>query len=85
MADVCTPPWVPSPLPCPPGGIRHWRAQIRVREAAVPASIPFVFAYTDPQQDFDVSYHMDSTGVLEAGISLVGAGAGEWRGPKRDM
>jgi hypothetical protein len=45
--------------------------QVRVKAAAVPADIAFSFAYTDPKQDFDVSYHMDNAGMVEAGITAV--------------
>ncbi|GIL87966.1 hypothetical protein Vretimale_6338 [Volvox reticuliferus] len=45
--------------------------QVRVRNATVHPGIRFAFAYTDPQHDFDVSYHMENTGILEAGISTI--------------
>ncbi|GFR50178.1 hypothetical protein Agub_g12345 [Astrephomene gubernaculifera] len=45
--------------------------QVRVRAAAVPPAIGFNFAYTDPKADYDVSYHMDTAGMVEAGITAI--------------
>ncbi|GIL90927.1 hypothetical protein Vretimale_17060 [Volvox reticuliferus] len=45
--------------------------QVRVKSAAVPQEIGFNFAYTDPKQDFDVSYHMENAGMVEAGITAI--------------
>ncbi|EFJ41791.1 hypothetical protein VOLCADRAFT_98168 [Volvox carteri f. nagariensis] len=56
------------------GPVRFLKArdlQVRVREAAVHPSIQFKFAYTNPEQDFDVSYHMDGSGIVEAGITTI--------------
>ena len=39
----------------------------------MPADADFMFAYTNPQHDFDVSYHMDGSSIVEAGITEVGA------------
>ncbi|EFJ40215.1 hypothetical protein VOLCADRAFT_100006 [Volvox carteri f. nagariensis] len=57
-----------------PGPIRFLQSrdvQVRVKAAAVPADIAFSFAYTDPKSDFDVSYHMESSGMVEAGITAI--------------
>ncbi|KAG2484627.1 hypothetical protein HYH03_016581 [Edaphochlamys debaryana] len=56
------------------GPIRFLQAkdvQVRVRQALVPPEVNFSFAYTDPAADFDVSYHMESSGVVERGISII--------------
>ncbi len=51
--------------------------QVRVRAAAVPPECNFTFAYTDPKQDYDVSYHMETSGVVEAGITEVRGGGAQ--------
>lgn len=53
-------------------------SQVRVRAAVVPPECNFTFAYTDPKQDYDVSYHMETSGVVEAGITEVRDGPASW-------
>ena len=36
-----------------------------------PTQAPFLFAYTDPDKDLDVSKFMDSSGVVEKDITKV--------------
>lgn len=47
----------------------------------MPSAINFTFAYTDPKADYDVSYHMDVSGGVEAGITAVRQDSG----PRRDQ
>ncbi|PNH06979.1 hypothetical protein TSOC_006593 [Tetrabaena socialis] len=65
---------VPWEDPAKVGPIRLLQSrdvQVRVRPASVPPPIAFKMAYTDPTKDFDVSYHMEGSGIVESGITEI--------------
>ncbi|KAG2454619.1 hypothetical protein HYH02_000460 [Chlamydomonas schloesseri] len=64
-------PWEDPSVAGPVRFLQSKDVQIRVKPAAVPSAINFTFAYTDPKADYDVSYHMDVSGGVEAGITAI--------------
>ncbi|GFR45755.1 hypothetical protein Agub_g7170 [Astrephomene gubernaculifera] len=64
-------PWENASVPGPVRFLQSRSVQVRVRPAVVPPDVSFSLAYSDPKADFDVSYHLDGSGVVEAGISAI--------------
>ncbi|KXZ44545.1 hypothetical protein GPECTOR_65g163 [Gonium pectorale] len=64
-------PWENPPHVGPVRYLQSKDVQVRVRAAAVPSHMNFTFAYTDPKLDYDVSYHMEGSGMVEAGITAI--------------
>lgn len=64
-------PWEDPKVVGPVRFLQSKDVQVRVRAAVVPPECNFTFAYTDPKQDYDVSYHMETSGVVEAGITEI--------------
>lgn len=63
--------WEDPSVPGPIALLMSKDVQVRIKDAAMPPEYSFAFAYTDPSKDFDVSYHMETSGMVEGGITAI--------------